>query len=256
MLADQSSLAIDAPVAGADVALPIEASRKQAACPACGCWRVGWSPRGEADGLCILLHLCSTTVASYTCGMPRQPTAARRARVLRWHEEHPGPVAETCRRFGIDRSTFYRWRARYDPALGARSLKPRSRRPHRTRQPQWTERDLARVADLALRFPFYGKRRLHHVLADDGAELSEATVGRLLALVRARCPICGRRGGRHLEMAHAFRHDLGWFDPSKAHLRPGTRTRPGRAPKPDLDQLPARDQVVRSAEKLLRRPKS
>src|SRR3990170_1182022 len=46
-------------------------------------------------------------------------------------------AALPCRRFGISRQTFYRWKRRYDPDWLS-SLEDRSHRPHRRRQPTWS----------------------------------------------------------------------------------------------------------------------
>jgi Helix-turn-helix domain len=62
---------------------------------------------------------------------------------LRWLDDaRTHSVAQTCRHFGIARSTFSRWQRRYDPKHLA-SLANRSSRPHRCRRPSWT---LAQVA--------------------------------------------------------------------------------------------------------------
>jgi len=53
--------------------------------------------------------------------------AYARARLLR-EAEASGNVAETCRRHGVSRKTFYKWKRRYDGSLD--SLRDRSRRPH------------------------------------------------------------------------------------------------------------------------------
>jgi transposase len=131
----------------------------------------------------------------------------RRRRTVEWHLANGRSVSVTCRRVGLSRPTLYRWLDIYDPSDPV-SLKPLSRRPHRTRQPTWSERHLLAVAELSRRHPAFGKRRLHRILAGDGEDLSEAAVGRLLAIVRAGCPRCGGKDGRHVDAQHAVRRDV------------------------------------------------
>jgi len=139
--------------------------------------------------------------------MKKQFSAHRRHRTLEWHLANGRSASVTCRHFGISRSTLYRWLDVYDPSDPA-SLKPLSRRPHRTRQPTWSKRHLFAVAELSRRHPAFGKRRLHRILASDGEDLSEAAVGRLLAIVRAGCPRCGGKDGRHVDALHELRRDF------------------------------------------------
>ena len=54
-----------------------------------------------------------------------------RLKVLRWAAENPRSVAQTCRRFGISRPTFYKWQRRYTEH-GEAGLCDRPRRPHRS----------------------------------------------------------------------------------------------------------------------------
>ena len=94
---------------------------------------------------------------------------------------------------GTPRSTLFRWRR----AFRQRGLANRRRRPARAHGPRWTRRDEAAVWDLRRRFPFMGRAKVRVMLAREGAALSEATVGRILAkgvrLGRVR-PCAFRRG--------------------------------------------------------------
>jgi len=64
---------------------------------------------------------------------------SREARVhlqfLEFAKTHP--VTVTCRRFGISRATYYRWKARFNPK-NLKSLENRSKRPKNVRRPTWT----------------------------------------------------------------------------------------------------------------------
>jgi len=106
-----------------------------------------------------------------------------RLQVLEYARTHP--VTVTCRRFGIARSTFYRWRARFDPHH-LTSLERRSCRPHRCRQPTWHPDHVAAVLRLRERFPRWGKAKLQRLLAQEGIVRSVATVGRILAHLKRR----------------------------------------------------------------------
>ncbi|MDA1129845.1 MAG: helix-turn-helix domain-containing protein, partial [Chloroflexi bacterium] len=43
-------------------------------------------------------------------------------------------ISQTCREFGITRSTFYKWFERYDSDSPSKPLRSKSRKPHRTRK--------------------------------------------------------------------------------------------------------------------------
>lgn len=144
--------------------------------------------------------------------MAKQKSARQRASIIAWHQEHGRSVAETCRRFGVSRSTFYRWRARV-ASSGPDSLRPFSRRPRRVRVPRWTVDDLHQVIEMACRFPAYGKRRLHRLLTQEGCDLKESAVGRILRIIREGCPICRQRDGRHDAGLHALDSTLGAISP-------------------------------------------
>ena len=134
----------------------------------------------------------------------KQPTSSQRRKWFAWHETHGRNVAATCRHFGISRSTFYRWLARRDPARPEKPLRARSRRPRTVRRSTWPLRDLRFIADLNRRHPRWGRKRIHQEFSEHGRSYSEATVGRMLRAVRARCPICHGQQDRHNEGLHAL----------------------------------------------------
>ena len=106
-----------------------------------------------------------------------------RLQVLEYARTHP--VTVTCRRFGIARSTFYRWRKRFD-AQHLSSLERRSCRPRRCRQPTWHPDHVAAVLRLRERYPRWGKAKLQPLLAQQGIVLSGSMVGRILAHLTRR----------------------------------------------------------------------
>ncbi len=73
--------------------------------------------------------------------------------------QHGRHAAFTCRHFGISRQTFYRWWRRYDPH-DLSTLKDRSPRPHRRRQPTWTVAQAQAVLLLRREYPRCGKDKL------------------------------------------------------------------------------------------------
>lgn len=88
-----------------------------------------------------------------------------RLAVLVGSERTGETVSEICRRYGISRQTYYRYRKRY-LAEGPQGLEDRDRRPHRC--PAQIDPELeARICRLPTDHPRWGARRI-------GAELSRA----------------------------------------------------------------------------------
>ena len=54
--------------------------------------------------------------------------ATKRLKWFDWHKRNGENVSRTCRHFDISRSTFYRWKGRYDP-WRLETLEGRSTRP-------------------------------------------------------------------------------------------------------------------------------
>jgi len=131
-----------------------------------------------------------------------QLTPQQRRRCIRWYFAHGKDVPATCAQCGISRATLYRWLAQY-AAAPEKPLRPRSRRPHRTRQPSWTMGDLGLLSDLVLDDPHATRRQLHQMLAEaTGVQRSEATVGRMLHAIAQRCPRCARKHHQHVWHRH------------------------------------------------------
>jgi transposase InsO family protein len=104
-----------------------------------------------------------------------------------YYQGHGRHVTQTCRHFDISRQTFYRWWARYDPRR-PQSLEDdrRTRRPRRVRQPQTPPEVEARIRTLRELYPRWGDRKLAVLLRREGHRLAHATVGRVLARLRAK----------------------------------------------------------------------
>jgi len=104
-------------------------------------------------------------------------TVARRLRTIRL-AERLGNVAEACRRTGMDRTSFYEWKRRYD-AAGEAGLIDRSS-AHRHHPSTTPENVSARIAALALKHPAYGCNRIEQELAARGLAVSATTVQAIL----------------------------------------------------------------------------
>lgn len=118
----------------------------------------------------------------------RQGTISRgAARRLQWFDYYGrcGNVRLTCRYFGITAQTFYRWKNRFDP-YDLTTLEELSRRPHNVRQTQTPEKTIERIRQLRELYPRWGKEKLAVLLRREGISICGATVGRVMARLRAR----------------------------------------------------------------------
>jgi transposase len=131
-----------------------------------------------------------------------------RAKILKWHDAHGSSVTATCKQFGLSRMTLYRWLARFDATHPVASLN-RSRRRSKTRRAAPKQAlFLLEVIDLNLEHPTWGRGRYRvELLSRRDDAPSPATIGRWLASIRRRCPICKGRG-KHNEVLHVFGRDL------------------------------------------------
>ncbi|MDQ7011144.1 MAG: integrase core domain-containing protein, partial [Mariprofundaceae bacterium] len=84
-----------------------------------------------------------------------------------------------CRVAGVSKPAYYRWRDRLKRS-GPKGLEPRSRRPGRVRRRQWDLSVVLAVKRLRLRYG-WGKEKLTVLLRDEGIEVPESTVGRILS---------------------------------------------------------------------------
>lgn len=102
----------------------------------------------------------------------------RRLAWMDWYQRS-GNVTLTCRHFGIGRSLFHKWRARFT-ALGIRGLEDRSTRPQRTRQPTTPLTTTDLVRRLRTANPEFSKYKLCTILKrDHSVVVSASTVGRI-----------------------------------------------------------------------------
>jgi transposase InsO family protein len=103
--------------------------------------------------------------------------AHRRLTVLEL-AERLGNVAEACRRGGIDRTSFYDWKRRFqlEGLDGLKDLPPIAKSHPMTTPPEV----VARIGELALEHPAYGCNRLEALLALEGRRLSAITIQKIL----------------------------------------------------------------------------
>src|SRR5918994_415790 len=103
--------------------------------------------------------------------------AHRRLTVLEL-AERLGNVAEACRRGGIDRTSFYDWKRRFqlEGLDGLKDLPPIAKSHPLTTPPEVVER----IGELALLHPAYGCNRLEALLALEGRRLSAITIQKIL----------------------------------------------------------------------------
>lgn len=117
------------------------------------------------------------------------PSLSRRARVrLKWfdyYEAHGANAALVCRRFGIGRETFYRWKRRYNPK-DLTSLEDRSSLPRERRRRTWTPEQVEAVRKMREEYPGWGKDKLKRLLDKQAVPLSVSRVGRILSYLKAR----------------------------------------------------------------------
>src|SRR3712207_2512505 len=103
--------------------------------------------------------------------------AHRRLTVLEL-AERLGNVTEACRRGGIDRTSFYEWKRRFqlEGLDGLKDLPPIARSHPQTTPPETVER----IRELALAHPAYGCNRIEALLALEGKRVSAITVQKIL----------------------------------------------------------------------------
>ena len=103
--------------------------------------------------------------------------AHRRLTVLEL-AERLGNVAEACRRGGIDRTSFYDWKRRFQThgLDGLKDLPPIAKSHPMTTPPEV----VARIGELALAHPAYGCNRIEALLALEGRRVSAITIQKIL----------------------------------------------------------------------------
>jgi putative transposase len=125
--------------------------------------------------------------ARQLAGLGKQLSRAAQGR-LQWmlfYSFHGRNAARTCRRFGISRQTFYRWKKRLD-RHDLTTLEERSHRPHQVRKPTWTAELAEQVLSLRQQYPRWGKDKLVVLLRRQQRWVSTSMVGRILVHLKRR----------------------------------------------------------------------
>lgn len=103
---------------------------------------------------------------------------SQRLGVLR-DAERLGNVSEACRRHGVSRTVFYRWRQRLEH-YGPDGVHPKRRQARRGRPPAVPVQTERRVIAFALAWPTCGPQWYSDQLAREGLTIAPVTVWRLL----------------------------------------------------------------------------
>jgi transposase InsO family protein len=131
-------------------------------------------------------------------------------------------VADVCRRYGISRDTYYRYRRRY-LAEGLEGLEDRSRRPRSSPAQIPVEVEI-RICDMRRDHPRWGARRIRAELTREGIEApAVSTVHRVLrrnGLVAAQPP---RRPRADKRFEREIANDLWQIDATQIPLGNGTK---------------------------------
>lgn len=103
---------------------------------------------------------------------------SQRLRVLR-DAERLGNVSEACRRHGVSRTVFYRWRQRLEQ-YGPDGVHPKRRQARRGRPPAVPVQTERRVIAFALAWPTCGPQWYSDQLAREGLTIAPVTIWRVL----------------------------------------------------------------------------
>ena len=103
---------------------------------------------------------------------------SQRLRVLR-DAERLGNVSEACRRHGVSRTVFYRWRERLEQ-YGPDGVHPKRRQARRGRPPAVPVQTERRVIAFALAWPTCGPQWYSDQLAREGLTIAPVTIWRIL----------------------------------------------------------------------------
>lgn len=103
-----------------------------------------------------------------------------RLTVILHYADNCRSISETCRHFGISRSTFHRWMERFDPD-NLSSLADKSHEPLTARHSVIPSGTIELVRRFRMRYPQMGKERIAELLlAHHNIDLSPSTVGRVI----------------------------------------------------------------------------
>lgn len=108
------------------------------------------------------------------------PSVIERLSVILHFAEHQHSISETCRQFGISRSTFHRWMERFNPE-DLSTLADKSHEPLTLRQSAIDPATVEIIRRFRMRYPQMGKERIAELLQrDHGTEISASSVARII----------------------------------------------------------------------------
>jgi transposase InsO family protein len=143
--------------------------------------------------------------------------------ILMAPDRHGLTVAETCRRYGISRQTFYDYRRRYRTE-GLAGLEPRSQRPHGCPHQSRPEVE-AMIVALRRERPRWGARKLRAALLREGA--SPPAVSTIHQILRRHGligdPARRRRAKALRRFVRPVPNDLWQIDATELRLADGTK---------------------------------
>ena len=117
------------------------------------------------------------------------PKARARYKAINLYNSEKYSLIQICEIFEINRSTFYRWRKKYQ-LHQVQSLEDRSKKPHQTRRKiARTPQIEAKVCQIRRKYPYFGKEKIKKILErDDGINISASSIGRILFQYRTILP--------------------------------------------------------------------
>ena len=109
------------------------------------------------------------------------PAAQQRLWWLDWYTSHGRNAAMTCRHFGISKSVFYRWKARFNPThLVTLEDDKKTRKPHRLRTmttPHWV---IQKVIDIRFADIEKSKYEIQEELRRQGIAVGQSTIQKVI----------------------------------------------------------------------------
>lgn len=105
--------------------------------------------------------------------------------MIQWCRDHGEKVRLTARHFGFSPDTISRWYQAYAKS-GIKGLEPKSRRPHKARQPQIPLATVQRIQALREQYPRWGREKLKVLLEREGIQISAKSIDRVIAWLKAR----------------------------------------------------------------------
>lgn len=109
------------------------------------------------------------------------PEAHKRLWWMDWYVSHERNAERTCRHFGISKSVFYRWKARYNPKhLKSLEDDKKTRRPHHVRAMTTDPRIIQQIYDIRKADPEKSKWEIHEELVRHGIRVAHNVIQKVI----------------------------------------------------------------------------